>query len=426
MVKKVFGGWRYLLLFIVILALALYLRFHGYETDPTRFFGWDQARDAWKIRDIIQGQLVLDGPKTGIGNLHLGPLYFYLVAPFYLITKLDPVGSIYFLIFANIVNFFTLFVVTKKLFSLKAALFAVFLFAVSNYIIKQSMIPWNVSLVPAASTLIFYSIYRIKTQGKMYWYVILGGLMGFFFHLHFTAVFLPAIVILSLFPYNKKFKTLFPLILSFLIASIFLIPTLLFNYQHSQGEYYRYTDFITHYTHGFHGRFFMTRLVESFVQFRLITFFPLISSVLQFIIPAAFFGLIFFEKDKKTKLLGLLMLPWFIVPLIAFTVYAGPVSDYYYYFQMPLVIFIIIYLQIQILKKFPKLLYLLIALWVVYAISNTQEFWVKKTDGGLNMSKRDALVHAKEGRIIEYHEGDIRSYLYEVWTEDYPPPESID
>lgn len=416
----------YILLFFLILSVSLYLRFHGYESDPTRFFGWDQARDAWKVRDIIQGQLVLDGPKTGIGNLHLGPLYFYLVAPFYLLTKLDPVGSMYFLFMANIINIITIFFVTKKLFSIKAALFAIFLFSISNYIIKQSMIPWNVSLVPAASSLIFYSIYTIKTGGKFYWYLILGGLMGFFFHLHFTAVFLPAIIILSLFPYDRKFKKLIPLVWSFLIAGIFLVPTLIFNYQHSQGEFYRYTDFISHYTHGFYGTFFLMRLHEAFVQFRLLSFFPLISLISQFLIPIAFFALVLFEKDKKTKLLGLLMIPWFVIPLIVFTIYAGPISDYYYYLQMPLVIWILIYLQSRLLKKSKKFLYLLIVFWIIYAFFNTQEFWIKKTDGGLNMSKKDALIHAKEGRVIEYNEGDIRSYLYEVWTEDYPPPDSIE
>lgn len=421
---KFITKYKYVIGLLIILSLGLYLRFHGYESDPNRMFGWDQARDAWKTRDILQGQLVLDGPKTGIGNLHLGPLYFYLLAPFYFFTKLDPVGSLYFLIVANIINFLIVYFVSARIFSQKAALFAVFLFAVSNYIIKQSSIPWNVSLVPGVSLLIFYGLYQIKTASKTYWYYIIGLLMGFFLHLHFTAVFFPVIIGLTLFPYDRDWKKLRYLAMTYLLAGLFLIPVLVFNFQQSQGEYYRYTDFISNYTHGFYVQFFLSRLSESFVQFKTITYFPF-NIVVQFLLPILFFLTVFFEKRKQMKLFGLLMVPWFVVPVIAFTLYAGPISDYYFYFQMPLIILMLIYLQIKLLHLSPKLLFLLIPLWLVYAYANTQEFWVKRTDGGLNKSKREALPFAKEGRMIQYHEGDIKSYLYEVWTEDYPPDDSV-
>lgn len=415
--SKLISPNKYFLTFLLILILGLYLRFYGIESYPDKTFGWDQARDAWKVRDILKGMLVLDGPKTGIGNMHLGPLYFYLLAPFFAFTKLDPVASIYFTIVVNIATFIVLYLVTKKLFSEKAAIFAVFLYSTSNYIIKQNQIPWNVSLVPATSILLFYTLFRIRTGGKKYWYIILGILTGLFFHLHFTAVFLPPIILLSLFPYEKNIKNFLLLCGSFAIAAFFLIPTLVFDLKSAHGEFYKYSDFIKHYTHGFHLRFFMLRLTDAFVQFKLIFFFSL-GNILQYVIPFLFGFVILFEKDKNKKLIGLLMLPWFLIPLVFFTIYAGPISDYYFLFQAPLVIFILIYLQQKLLKISPQFLFPLFFLWMFYAYTNTQEFWIKPTGGGLNKQKQEAAERVRSGNPILFHEGEIKSYLYVIWTED--------
>ena len=78
-------------MFIVL--IGMYLRF--YKIEYIQSFGWDQGRDAWLVRDIINGKIVLNGPRTGIGHFHLGPLWYYLLVPFYLLTNLDPVGAIY-------------------------------------------------------------------------------------------------------------------------------------------------------------------------------------------------------------------------------------------------------------------------------------------------------------------------------------------
>lgn len=82
---------NYVLVFIAIIIVGLYLRFYNFQY--TISFGWDQARDAMVVRDILSGHLTLLGPRTGEGHIHLGPAYYYLLAPFYFITNLDPIAS---------------------------------------------------------------------------------------------------------------------------------------------------------------------------------------------------------------------------------------------------------------------------------------------------------------------------------------------
>ena len=75
------------LAFFGLLLIGLYLRFWNIENSFQ--FGWDQARDAWKVRDILTGTLVLNGPRTGIGHFHLGPIWYYYLAPFYFLTPVS-------------------------------------------------------------------------------------------------------------------------------------------------------------------------------------------------------------------------------------------------------------------------------------------------------------------------------------------------
>src|SRR3990167_11336272 len=126
-IKKVVLENGVLILFLLLVLVGLYLRFWNFENSIS--FGWDQARDAWKTRALLGGKWVFDGPRTGVGHFHLGPLWFYLLWPFYYLTGWDPIGAIYLNFFVNIFNFVALFWVTRKVFSDNAALFVTFLYA---------------------------------------------------------------------------------------------------------------------------------------------------------------------------------------------------------------------------------------------------------------------------------------------------------
>ena len=74
---------KVLLLLIFLLALIIRLL---YFPDNT-YFGFDQARDAYAVKEILTGDLKVQGPPTATGILHHGVLYYYIFAPFYLFDK---------------------------------------------------------------------------------------------------------------------------------------------------------------------------------------------------------------------------------------------------------------------------------------------------------------------------------------------------
>lgn len=414
-IKKVFHkiGFEWLI-FLLLLSISLYLRFYGIQ--ETVSFGWDQGRDAWVARDIVQGKFSLVGPRTGIGHFHLGPVYYYLLAPFYFFANLDPMASNYFNILANIINFIILFVVAKKIFNNRTALFIMIIWTTSYYL-SGSRIPWNVTLMPGIAALIFYSIYKVY-QGKYSWVFIAWALSGFYINLHFTAIFLPPILLASFIFVKEKIKVLKYTLFSIPLYFIWFIPNVIHELQNHSSDLYKIKDFINDYYIGFHFRFMLHRLPDAFIQFSAIINYPPFS-YMKYIIPAVFLIVAFLSGQKKDRLFAYLISLWFIIPLILFTLYGGPLSDYYFLSSAPIVLFTIGYLEnkLYLLKSLPLYL-LLIIFTIIYVFLNTKDSWIKPTEGGLTAQKNSAREKILQGTKIQFNEGDIESYLYTIWVED--------
>ena len=73
---------------IVILLFALSIRFLYFPDNI--YFGYDQARDAFVVQELLEGNLRLVGPTTLIDGLFHGPLYYYIFAPFHFLSGGNP------------------------------------------------------------------------------------------------------------------------------------------------------------------------------------------------------------------------------------------------------------------------------------------------------------------------------------------------
>ncbi len=409
---------KYYLIFILIVIVGMYLRF--YKIDTYRTFGWDQARDAWKVRDIIKGQIVLIGPRTGVGQFHLGPFWYYLLAPFYYLTGMDPKAANYLNMLVNLFNFAVIFVITKKIYDKNIALFVSFIYATNRYLIEINRVPWNVSLVPGAALLIFYSIYKIVYEKKYKWILALSFLVGLFFHLHFSVVFLPLIIILSFVLVKNKKKTFIWGIVSLPLLFIWFIPNIIYDLQTKNNNLNLFNNFLKDYfIKGFHFRFFLYRLNDAFIQFQAILSLPNTYKYLKFIIPVIFSVTVFFDKDKKQKILGYLIMLWFLAPAIGYSFYGGLTSEYYMLMNSVLVIYILAYLQRKILQiKFKPIILLSVIFWIGFTYIQTKNLWIKIPDRGLIDQKKEVQKRIRLNEKIEYKEGEIESYLWQIWVED--------
>lgn len=80
----------------LILGIGLFLRV--YNIDNLLGFYYDQGRDALAVWDLWHFKNIpFIGPTTGIAGIFRGPFYYYLIAPFYLLGKGNPVWPSVFL-----------------------------------------------------------------------------------------------------------------------------------------------------------------------------------------------------------------------------------------------------------------------------------------------------------------------------------------
>lgn len=190
-VKLIRDNW----VIVAILAASLILRL--WRIDELTTFGGDFGYDIQKIKGILEGHFTLLGPPIGRfadSTLYLGPLYYYLQAPFLFLSGLDPIGPAASIILVRLAVTFLVYLATKKLFGLKTAIFAAAIAALSPYWVDSLGPPSPVYFAVLISALVIFLVTFVKK--KSFWYlVLLGFLAGVNVNFHYLGlVLLPALV----------------------------------------------------------------------------------------------------------------------------------------------------------------------------------------------------------------------------------------
>jgi len=406
-----FYKYRNLLLVFVIFILSFSLRAYG--MDDKYPFGWDQVDTAWTSKNmIINHEYPLVGmvAKQNTG-FYIGPLYYYLVTFFYWVTNLNPVASHYVALLSNISTFFVIFLIAKKLFSFRVALMACFINSIAFSGFYFDAVQWPVSFLPGISLLIFYFLYRIL-KGEEKYIILLAIVTGLSFHIHFTAVFFPIIILLCLpfFPRTKKMIIYF--LLSIPVGLLWFIPNIASQLQQGSqlGSISKYLD---DYYHGFHLRRFIQLMGDGLIQFDPFLSLERIKPFKILIIPI--FLLVFLrEKISKDKLVfSYLVIIFFLVPWIVFSTYKGEISDYYFSANRFIALLVISYLSSMLLFSKKLLVKVIFIIFLVYySYLNLNSILKYKDEGGLRKRFQNVKPYVDSGRKVEFQQGVPESYIY--------------
>jgi len=217
--------------------------FRLYKIPSMMEFLGDQGRDVLIVRDLLHGNLVFIGPQTSIGNMYLGPFYYYLLAPALLLSFFSPLGPALLIAILGIFTSSLLFKISKQFFKFSIALLISLLYAVSPVVVKYSNFSWNPNIMPLLALLVFWSTWQIWQKKSWHHLPLLSFSLSAALQSHYLALLLfpfsGLFVLVSL--YNsrrqKNFtKKLYPQIgLALLIFFLFLLPLILFDLRH-QGQ----------------------------------------------------------------------------------------------------------------------------------------------------------------------------------------------
>ncbi|OGY11524.1 MAG: hypothetical protein A2784_02525 [Candidatus Chisholmbacteria bacterium RIFCSPHIGHO2_01_FULL_48_12] len=135
----------------IILVLTIFLRF--YHLYQFAGFSWDQEQLlAYPVNHLLTNhKFTLVGPQTGPGGIYLGPLLYYLAAPFFWAFKLHPIAGSVLASTLGVTTATGIYFVFKKFFTQNIALAAFAVYAVSPLLNLNDRTIWNPSLIPLAS-----------------------------------------------------------------------------------------------------------------------------------------------------------------------------------------------------------------------------------------------------------------------------------
>jgi len=225
-----------LVLLALILIVGAFLRLYkigGYMT----FLG-DEGRDVIIVRRLlIEHHPPLIGPGTSIGNMYLGPAYYYMMAIPLLIANFNPVGPAIFIALLGLVTIFFVWYVIREWFGNAGALVGSFLYAISPVVIIYSRSSWNPNIMPFFALLTIYSIWRVWAKKQTTWLIVTGISFAFVLQSHYLGLLLvPTLGIIWFFSLiktsNKKRFIVFSII-SFILFLAAMSPLAIFDFRHN-------------------------------------------------------------------------------------------------------------------------------------------------------------------------------------------------
>jgi len=339
----------YKLLFLILL-IALFVRV--YRTTDLMGFYFDQGRDAMVIwRLWHEGKFFLIGPVTGLAGIFLGPFYYYLIAPFYLISGGDPTLPAVFLAVLSTIAIYFVYILGREFQDRITGLIAAAIAGFSYYIVTASRWLSNPTPIMLTSVLLLLSMWKIIKGKSKKWWIAIALLVGV--SLHFEAAsaifYLPMILVFAI--WQKKN---FPDKITFLISSaVFvgtLLPQLIFNFRHENILFNGFKEtFIDR--ESFKLSFFQVlnvRLNYFWTVFHS-KIFPEMETLVS--IFTGFAAAIAFERRKEISKNAITLLVIFLgIPMLGFIFFQGNSGNIYDYYMTGYYLPIILLFSIGLAK----------------------------------------------------------------------------
>ena len=172
------------IIFFIFIFLRLY-QFHEYV-----MFLSDQGRDALIIRKILTFEnWPLIGAPSSIGQVYLGPFYYYLISPFLLFLNWDPSGLAFGVFLYALIGTIFLFKFVSRYHDEASALILVTLISTSSVLIHFSRFSWNPNLLPYFGFFSIYYFYNWLKKPSLKNGFIFGVSVGLTIQLHYLALF---------------------------------------------------------------------------------------------------------------------------------------------------------------------------------------------------------------------------------------------
>lgn len=218
--------------FGLVLLAATIIRI--YNLPKLIVFAGDQGIDLINVWQMIEEKKVsLLGPKTSLGEVYNGPLYYYLAAIALIAGKGEPLTVSYMMIGYWIMSFVVIYYLARRIGGYRGAgLVGVSLFAFWPRGIEYSRVAFSSFPTPLFASLYLTFIYEFTRRKKDFLMLLAGLMAGLMLQLHYANMVM-ALAVLVWVGIKKKEDVLKGIVWWFIGLGIGAAPMILFELRHS-------------------------------------------------------------------------------------------------------------------------------------------------------------------------------------------------
>lgn len=186
-------NYKELTVLFVILLVGGFFRL--YKIGEYMTFLGDEGRDAIIVRRfLVDFDLMLIGPGTSVGNMYLGPLYYYFTSIGLWLANFSPVGPSIQIAILGILTIAFVYWVGREWFSKRAGAIAAGLYAIAPTTIIFSRSSWNPNIMPFFSLLCVYSVWRAWKKNQYGWLIVCAISFAFVMQSHYLGLLLTPVI----------------------------------------------------------------------------------------------------------------------------------------------------------------------------------------------------------------------------------------
>lgn len=436
LINKILHHKRLLPTAIIVLILLLSAFLRLYRINEYIIFLGDEGRDVLVVkRIIVDHKFTLLGPITSVGSMYMGPIYYYFMVPFLLLFNFNPVGPAIMVVLFSLATIYLIYYILKKYVSLKSAILASFLYAISPLTIIHGRSSWNPNLVPFFSLLIVLGLLKVVVDRNPKWALIVGLAFGISFQLHYVSLLLVPLIFasLALIRFRLQLKYYLYLLGGFILT---FSPFIIFELRHQFTNSRAVVNFFllsskTSTGVGSTWDVMADILVRLFWRLVIIENAE-VTKVLIVLILTTLSIYVYKLKNMALKHTHLIFLFWLVIGLVSFGIYKGIIYDYYFVpmFTLPFILTAIFLDRVWSAKKVGMIVS--ITLFILITFFNLKKSPLFATPNNLlkNTEEISKFVYSQIGGrpynfalIANRNSDHAYRYFLEVWGN---PPITIE
>lgn len=321
----------HLLFLTLILIIGLFFR--TYKIVEHFEFSHDADLYSWIVKDIVVNHhFRLIGQLTSAPGIFIGPFFYYMLIPFFILTKMDPIGALIPITAIGLLTILSYFFVFSKLFNREVGLFGAFLYAVLVSTVSSDR--WVVPTVTTSLWSIWYLYTLLQiARGRFSSPLILGILIGLIWHVHIALI--PTLIAIPVAIFTSKKMPNYKQVLNFIIALVATsLPLIIFELRHHFGQTASLINNFATPGVGVTG-FYKFQLVLGMVVKNTNTLFFApesfsLTNNLLFILAILLIPLLLIKKRLISLKELIPLYAWVIGVILFFSISSSPISEYYF------------------------------------------------------------------------------------------------